>query len=260
MRPSIESALIASPAYSMTWPLPPAVPISPMMARMMSLAVTPSGSLPSTRTSMFLALDWISVWVASTCSTSDRADAVRQRAERAMRRGMAVAADDGGAGQREALLGPDHMHDALAAVALVIILDAEIAWRSRRAWRSGARTRDRRCLWSGRWSARCGRPRPASSPARAPCARPCAGPRRPAGSSPHAPDAGRHRAGRCRRAPHAPDGRPRSCRRGCGAWSWQSSRFGFLGRDSVSAAGLQTPKRRPCHRPALTGRSSDHCQ
>ena len=43
------------------------------------------------------------------------ADAVRQRAEGAMRRGMAVAADDGRAGQREALLGPDDMHDALAA-------------------------------------------------------------------------------------------------------------------------------------------------
>ena len=56
MRPSIESSRIASPAYSMTWPVPPAVPISPMMARMMSLAVTPAGSLPSTRTSMFFAL------------------------------------------------------------------------------------------------------------------------------------------------------------------------------------------------------------
>jgi hypothetical protein len=29
------------------------VPISPMMARMMSLAVTPGGSLPSTDTRMF---------------------------------------------------------------------------------------------------------------------------------------------------------------------------------------------------------------
>ena len=55
------------------------------------------------------------------------ADAVRQRAERAMGRGVAVAADDGGAGQGEALLGPDHMDDALAAVALVVILDAEFA-------------------------------------------------------------------------------------------------------------------------------------
>ena len=37
----------------------------------MSLAVTPSGSFPSTRTSMFFAFFWISVWVASTCSTSE---------------------------------------------------------------------------------------------------------------------------------------------------------------------------------------------
>ncbi len=71
MRPSIDSASIAGPQYSMTWPVPPAVPISPMIERMMSLAVTPSGSAPSTLTRMFLALVWISVWVASTCSTSE---------------------------------------------------------------------------------------------------------------------------------------------------------------------------------------------
>ncbi len=61
IRPSIDSASIAEPQYSMTWPVPPAVPISPMMARMMSLAVTPGGSAPSTLTRMFLALVWISV-------------------------------------------------------------------------------------------------------------------------------------------------------------------------------------------------------
>ena len=55
------------------------------------------------------------------------ADAVRQRAERAMRRGVAVAADDGGARQREALLGADDVHDALALVELVVIFDAEFA-------------------------------------------------------------------------------------------------------------------------------------
>ena len=71
MRPSIDSARMASPAYSMTWPVPPAVPISPMMARMMSFAVTPFGSAPSTLMRMFFALRWISVCVASTCSTSD---------------------------------------------------------------------------------------------------------------------------------------------------------------------------------------------
>ena len=56
-----------------------------------------------------------------------RADAMGERAEGAVGRGVAVAADDCGAGQGEALLGPDHMDDALAAVALVEILDAELA-------------------------------------------------------------------------------------------------------------------------------------
>jgi hypothetical protein len=42
-----------------------------------------------------------------------RADAEGQRAEGAMRRGVAVAADDGHARQGEALLRPDDVHDAL---------------------------------------------------------------------------------------------------------------------------------------------------
>jgi len=55
------------------------------------------------------------------------ADAVGERAKGAVRRGVAVAADDGGAGQREALLRPDDVDDSLPAVALVEIFDAEIA-------------------------------------------------------------------------------------------------------------------------------------
>ncbi len=55
------------------------------------------------------------------------ADAVRQRAEGAVRRGVAVAADDGRAGQREALLGADDVDDALPLVELVEVLDAEVA-------------------------------------------------------------------------------------------------------------------------------------
>lgn len=51
--------------------MPPAVPVAPMMASVTSFAVTPSGSLPSTVTRMFLLFFWISVWVASTCSTSE---------------------------------------------------------------------------------------------------------------------------------------------------------------------------------------------
>ena len=94
MRPSIDSARMAAPAYSITWPVPPAVPIRPMMARTSPSALTPAPSVPSTSTSMFLAGAWSSVCVASTCSTSDGADAEGQRAERAVRRGVAVAADD----------------------------------------------------------------------------------------------------------------------------------------------------------------------
>ena len=71
MRPSMDSARMASPAYSITCPVPPAVPISPMMASTMSLAVTPRPSTPSTLTSMDLDFFWSRHWVASTCSTSD---------------------------------------------------------------------------------------------------------------------------------------------------------------------------------------------
>ena len=70
MRPSIERARMASPRYSAMWPMPPPVPMRPRMARMMSLAVEPAGSTPSTVTASVLALGWGSVWVARTCSTS----------------------------------------------------------------------------------------------------------------------------------------------------------------------------------------------
>jgi hypothetical protein len=55
-----------------------------------------------------------------------RADAVRQRAEGAVRRGMAVAADHGHAGKRPALFGADDMHDALPHVADGVVMDAEL--------------------------------------------------------------------------------------------------------------------------------------
>ena len=54
------------------------------------------------------------------------ADAVRQRAEGAVGRGVAVTADNRGARQRETLLGADHVDDALTAIELVEILDAEM--------------------------------------------------------------------------------------------------------------------------------------
>ena len=111
----------------MTWPVPPAVPIWPMMARMMSLAVTPSASLPSTTTCMFFAFDWISVCVASTCSTSlvpmPSASAPKAPWVEVWLSPQTIVV----AGQREALLGADDVDDALAAVELVVIFDAEFA-------------------------------------------------------------------------------------------------------------------------------------
>ncbi len=71
MRPAMSSARIASPAYSITCPVPPAVPMRPIIASTMSFAVQPIGSVPSTRTSMFFAGCCSSVCVASTCSTSE---------------------------------------------------------------------------------------------------------------------------------------------------------------------------------------------
>ena len=47
MRPSIESASIAGPAYSTTWPAAPLVPIWPIVPRIRSLAVTPKPGSPS---------------------------------------------------------------------------------------------------------------------------------------------------------------------------------------------------------------------
>ena len=47
MRPSIESALTAGPAYSTTWPVAPPTPIWPRVPRIKSFAVTPWPSAPS---------------------------------------------------------------------------------------------------------------------------------------------------------------------------------------------------------------------
>ena len=70
MRPSIERARIADPRYSMTWPIPPPVPMRPMIASTMSLALTPAGSSPFTSTLIHLGRLCGNVCVAKTCSTS----------------------------------------------------------------------------------------------------------------------------------------------------------------------------------------------
>src|SRR5438552_2805835 len=57
---------MAEPVYSRTLPVAPPIPIFAMMARMMSFAVTPRGSIPSMRSSMLRGLRWSNVWVPRT--------------------------------------------------------------------------------------------------------------------------------------------------------------------------------------------------
>ena len=54
------------------------------------------------------------------------ADALRQCTERAVRRGVRIAADDRHARQRRALLRTDDVHDALTTIEDVELADAEV--------------------------------------------------------------------------------------------------------------------------------------
>ena len=80
---------------------------------MMSLAETPGLSVPSTRTCEGLRLALQQALRGQHVLHLAGADAERQRAECAVRRRVAVAADDGHAGLRQSLLRTDHVHDAL---------------------------------------------------------------------------------------------------------------------------------------------------
>ena len=112
----MDSAWIASPAYSMTWPVPPAVPILPMMARIRSLAVVPIGPLAVDRDAHVLGRLLDQGLGGQHVLDLRRADAEGERPEGAVGRGVGIAAYDGRAGQGEALLGADDVDDALAQV------------------------------------------------------------------------------------------------------------------------------------------------
>ena len=70
MRSSIDSARIAEPRYSMTWPVPPPIPRRAITASTRSFAVTPGRSLPSTVTASVFDGFCSRLCVASTCDTS----------------------------------------------------------------------------------------------------------------------------------------------------------------------------------------------
>ena len=71
MRPSIDSARTAAPAYSTACPAPPSAPNRAMTERAISLAPTPGAVRPSTSTRIRFGLRCHSVWVVRTCATSE---------------------------------------------------------------------------------------------------------------------------------------------------------------------------------------------
>ena len=115
-RPSMLRPRMVEPAYSMTWPVPPAAPILAMIARMTSLACTPGASAAVDRDAHVLRLGLPQRLRRQHMGDLGGADAEGERADRAMRRRVAVAANYDHSGLAQALLGPDHMHDALPAV------------------------------------------------------------------------------------------------------------------------------------------------
>ena len=154
MRPSIDSARMAEPRYSMTWPMPPPVPMSPMIARMTSFAVTPAGSSPSTVDRHPLRPRLRQGLGGEHVLDLAGADAEGERAERAVGGGVAVAAHDRHARQGAALLGADDVHDALAGIAHREVGDAELggvlAQHLDLAWPRSGRRSAGRCARSGR--------------------------------------------------------------------------------------------------------------
>ena len=141
--------------------MPPPVPMRAMIASTMSLAVTPAGSVAVDgdrhRARPHLRQRLRGEHVLDLA----RADAERERAERAVRRRVAVAAHDRHARLGEALLGTDHVHDALAGIAHRVAADAELLAVAREHVHLLRRDRILERLVEARRSARCG---PSSRP------------------------------------------------------------------------------------------------
>ena len=115
---------MAEPRYSTMWPIPPPV---------RDLADDRQDDVLGGRTFRQLAVDIDRHRLGTHLRQGLRgqhvldfagADAERQRAKRAMRRGMTIAADDGHARHRQPLFGTDDVHDALSGRAHRVQQDA----------------------------------------------------------------------------------------------------------------------------------------
>ena len=112
--PLHREARIAAPRYSMTWPMPPPVPMRPMIAEDDVLGASPRpAASPSTVDGHRRGPDLGEGLGGEHVLDLARADAEGQGAEGAVGGGVAVAADDRHARLGEPLLGADDVHDAL---------------------------------------------------------------------------------------------------------------------------------------------------
>ncbi len=126
MRPSIGIDAMVEPAYSTAQPTPAVTPNVRAILRMMSLGVTLRGSAPSMRIRSGCGFFCVQCLRGQHVLDLRRADAPRQRAERAERGRVAVAAHQRTAGKRDPELGGDDVHDALARIADVEERDAVV--------------------------------------------------------------------------------------------------------------------------------------
>ena len=126
IRPSIESASMAGPRYSTTYPWPPPVPVWAISVSTRSLAVTPVGQRAVDGHGHRLRPGLRQGLGGEDVLDLAGADAEGQRAERAVGAGVGVAADDGHAGLGQPELRADDVDDALVDVAERVQPDAEL--------------------------------------------------------------------------------------------------------------------------------------
>ena len=125
-RPSIDRARMAAPVYSTTWPAAPSVPIWAIVPRIMSFAPQPRAEVAHVVDAHRLRPPLRQRLGGQDVLDLARADAERERAEGAVRGRVRVAADDGHARLGQPELRPDHVDDAVAAVAERIQAHAEL--------------------------------------------------------------------------------------------------------------------------------------
>ena len=113
IRPGIYSASIAGPAYSTAWPTMPPVPRRPIVARIRSFGVTPGAQFARVGDPHRLRPLLHHALGREHVLDLGGADPEGQRAEGAVGRGVAVAADDRHPRLGDAQLRADHVDDPL---------------------------------------------------------------------------------------------------------------------------------------------------